>query len=81
MGVDMKITDQGPNWTEIEINSNYVLFSYKTPVAIRYRGGKIVVTDKFHSKTTSKHINRWIYGNYTKVSQSWIDSGLDRMVP
>lgn len=48
------------NMTEMTIGDNKILFSYKTPVAIQNRFGLIFVTEKFWSRTTSRHINEWL---------------------
>jgi len=53
----------GSNMTEADHGSVYILYSYETPVAIRPRegvGSKPLVTDYFHSRTTSKHIGSWL---------------------
>jgi hypothetical protein len=58
-----------------------VLFSYETPVAIRWFGSdEVFVTEKKFSKTTSKHINQYLSEGFpqgrifksSKVPQSWI---------
>ena len=38
-----------------------LLYSYETPVAGEDHNGKFR-TDKFYSKTTSAHINKWLGG-------------------
>lgn len=52
------------NMTEIDLgNGRRVLFSYKTPVAMRELtscGMEYHVTNKYWSRTTSKHINAWM---------------------
>lgn len=37
-----------------------VLFSYETPVAFFKSGVGFRKTEKYHSNTTSKHINQWL---------------------
>ena len=44
--------------TELELNDKVILFSYKTPVAM-CDYSNIYKTDRYYSKTTSKHINQW----------------------
>jgi len=58
-------TKVGSNQSTLSVNSSIVFFSYETPVAARVPGGcisddKLYKTEKFHSVTTSKHINRWL---------------------
>lgn len=55
------------NMTEVTVNVQgdkaQVLFSYKTPVAMRLltsSGMEYPVTDQYWSRTTSKHINSWM---------------------
>ena len=50
------------NMTELEFENMSILFSYKTPVAALIKENEIwhqYKTDKFWSKTTSRHINQW----------------------
>jgi hypothetical protein len=56
----MKIKPIGPNQTEIHGMGCEVLFSYETPVALCGPDGTWYRTEKKHSSTTSKHINKWI---------------------
>jgi len=58
----MKIIEKTANTTVVEIGGNTVLFSYKTPVAALIPGRGYVRTDKFHSRTTSKHIGQFLDG-------------------
>ena len=70
------------NMTEIYFENNnmsaHVLFSYKTPVAARVltpEGMEYHVTNKFWSRTTSKHINSWMpKENRIEHPQEWFDS-------
>lgn len=51
------------NMTELTLNSMEILFSYRTPVAMRIltcEGMEYHVTAKHWSTTTSKHINQWM---------------------
>jgi len=51
-----------------------VLYSYNTPVAAYVRSIGYVRTSQYYSKTTSKHINKWLHGqDYEVVSQEHID--------
>ena len=69
------------NVTEVEFGPYTVLFSYETPVAYHQwtelppPGIGFFRTDKFHSVTTSRHINKWLEGaEAQKVSQKHIDA-------
>ena len=84
------------NVTELKLNDWYVLFSYKTPVVAvkRFGGQEILVTRKFWSKTTSRHITNYLkqYGvddyyrtkctNVPEISRfKWTDQqALDELV-
>ena len=50
------------NMTELEIGNKKILFSYKTPVAY-FENGQYYITDKFWSRTTTRHINAWVPGD------------------
>ena len=86
----MHITVHGPNQTSVTTKHLKVFFSYDTPVVIirlPVRDGlteelvpqRIIVTEKKHSNTTSKHINAYasLYeGNSSKWArrmQEYID--------
>jgi hypothetical protein len=58
------------NMTELTVGDNRILFSYKTPVAVRNRFGLVYVTDKFWSRTTTRHISQWIKEVGTNLPQS-----------
>lgn len=60
----MKINQIGSNQIQLTIDKGIILISYSTPVAaILNEGGfKVYKTNKFWSKTTSKHIGNWIKG-------------------
>ena len=56
----MKLKNKGSNETEIRFkNGNVFFFSYDTPVAA-YINRKYYKTSKYHSQTTSRHINRFL---------------------
>ncbi len=71
----MKIQQIGSNQTELTMNSGTaVLFSYNTPVAVRFPNGQHWKTKQKWSVTTSRHINKWLAGTEAKeVDQSEID--------
>jgi len=71
----LHLTPLGANNAEIRYGTNYVLFSYQTPVAYSDQNGNVYVTAKKWSNTTSKHISKWVNGrNFTKVNQDVIDN-------
>jgi hypothetical protein len=70
----MKVKSIGKNQTEIHINDKIIFISYETPVAA-WIDGQFYRTDKKHSVTTSKHINKWINGrNHETRPQSFFDN-------
>ncbi len=73
----MKLTPLGANQTEVSINNGtQIFFSYRTPVAAYLPDKGYVRTDRFWSKTTSRHINKWLdnVNNVSEVSQSVLDN-------
>ena len=71
----MKLTPIKTNMTEIELpRGTRILFSYQTAVACHHYNGKTYRTNKFWSKTTSRHINQWLNGTEAEeVPQSFLD--------
>jgi hypothetical protein len=63
----MKLTPLASNMTEVEIGDKTVLFSYKIPVAYHDSTG-VYRTNKYWSKTTSKHINKWLKWNNFSIA-------------
>jgi len=63
------------NMTEIKTNNNdYVLFSYSTPVAGYDKQGAFK-TDVWYSRTTTRHINKYLDGVVAReVEQDYINS-------
>jgi len=67
----MKMKKIGSNQTELQISVSdvypyeriLILFSYETPVAALVPGRGWLRTDRTFSKTTTKHINRWLDGD------------------
>ena len=57
----MKITNPSANVTILTTDKATILFSYGVPVAANFAGA-FHRTNKFWSKTTSKHINAWLDG-------------------
>ena len=71
----MKIKQLGSNRVELVIPGRArVLFSYNTPVAAFVEGRGWIRTDRFYSKTTSKHINEYLQGlEFETVDQAELD--------
>lgn len=72
----MKLNPIGSNQIELEIGGNIVFFSYKTPVCAYLRSeGKWIRTEKFHSITTAKHMNKYLRGrSFILVPQQDLDN-------
>ena len=50
--------------TQIEYGDRNVLVSYSTPVAVKFQNGqRLVKTSQYFSKTTSRHVNKWVDEN------------------
>jgi hypothetical protein len=64
----------GSNMIEVRHGDNLFLISYNTPVAAFVKGEFYRTTTKF-SRTTSKHINKWLDGAFAReVSQGVIEA-------
>lgn len=77
----MNLTPYGANQTEVTFGNFKVFFSYKTPVAA-YNDlvGEHYRTAKFWSKTTSRHINKWLDGVKAKERpQEFFDTLLNEV--
>ena len=73
----MKLTPIAANQPEVSINDGtQIFFSYRTPVAAYLPSKGYVRTERFWSKTTSRHINKWLQGvnNVSEVSQTVLDN-------
>jgi len=57
---EFKLKLIGSNMTELNFPKCVVFFSYETPVAAYSWMDGFVVTDEYHSKTTTIHINKWL---------------------
>lgn len=68
------------NMTEVDLGNVRVLFSYKTAVAVFDRNlNRYIKTDKYWSRTTSRHINQWVDYHHDPVEweirpQSYFDA-------
>ncbi len=79
----MKLRTLGPNQTELHTDEAVIFFSYQTPVAAVLqktpyatpeRNHWVVRTASKYSRTTSKHINRWLDGvESVEVPQEFLD--------
>ena len=81
----MKLKLVGSNQTELTLeDGTQVFFSYETPVCVRtvamhcgQMQTRVCVTKEKYSRTTSKHINKWIANHFDvkmMVEQSEIDN-------
>ena len=72
----MKLRRIGYNQTVVEYNNgSEVFFSYDTPVAARLQDYEYLRTQDFYSKTTTRHINKYLDNvNATEVSQETINN-------
>jgi len=73
----MKLIPLASNMNLIRLNNGtQVLFSYRTPVAAHVPGEGFFRTNHNWSRTTSKHINKWLRGaiGVASVDQSVIDN-------
>ena len=73
----MKLTPIAANQTEVSINDGtQIFFSYRTPVAAYLPSKGYVRTERFWSKTSSRHIIKWLQGvnNVSEGSQTVLDN-------
>jgi hypothetical protein len=57
-----------------------VLFSYSTMVAAWVSGKGYFKTAKFHSMTTTRHINKWVKGGRTPSAVALPQEDLEELV-
>lgn len=77
----MNLKPIAQNQTELKLNDWVVFFSYQTPVvAWNRRDGEVYVTATKYSRTTTKHINKYLReimphnpSVYHEVEQSFIN--------
>jgi len=63
----MNLKRIGYNQTVVNLNNGAeVFFSYDTPVAVKTPAYEYLRTSTYYSKTTSRHINKWLEGVTTK---------------
>tara|TARA_E500000331_G_scaffold341015_1_gene372938 strand:+ start:2041 stop:2274 length:234 start_codon:yes stop_codon:yes gene_type:complete len=73
----MKLTPIAANQTEVSYNDGtQVFFSYRTPVAAYLPERGYVRTATYWSKTTSRHINKWLQNvnNVSEIDQGVLDN-------
>ena len=69
----MKVIPNGSNQTILKTGSREVLFSYETPVA-GFDGTNWFRTEEKFSRTTTKHINKYLdERRFQVVSQDYIE--------
>lgn len=80
----MKLKSIGSNMSEVEVNGNFILFSYETPVAgrsISQENDGFFKTSTHYSATTTRHITKYFRGEWNvdaktevpEVSQDFIN--------
>lgn len=75
----MNLTPIKTNMTELNLDGGLtVLFSYKSPVAVKWSNGQeyqYIKTAKKWSNTTTRHINTWLNGREALVKpQEYFDN-------
>lgn len=78
----MNLKPLGTNKTELDLGEGRkLLFSYETPVAYTFNtsAGRVFwITNKFYSRTTTRHINSWLpRADAIEVPQEQIDSMME----
>ena len=75
----MKLKQIGSNQAELHLGNKVVLFSYETPVAVRFEdSGLEYRTDEKFSQTTEKHIKAWTntHRTVTQYQIEWVLEGV-----
>jgi hypothetical protein len=77
----MKLKQIASNMTELHLdNGTIVLFSYETPVAVYYEPCQPIERTKIiYSRTTTKHINKWIKRQAKELGQNEFEAGIDEV--
>lgn len=75
----MNLKPLAANQTELSLDKIVVFFSYQTPVAFYEKStGKYFQTAKFWSKTTSRHVSKWLQSSEAeRVPQCQLDALID----
>ena len=77
----MKLKLIGANQTEVQLSDHYetqIFFSYEQAVCVRTYFYCYVTTEKY-SRTTSKHINKWV-ANLSNIIKMVPQSEIDKLV-
>ena len=75
--MNLKLKPIGNNITQLNTpNGAVILFSYETPVAAQLATGGFVRTATNYSKTTTKHINKWLDGRKAEVVEQAVINAL-----
>ena len=83
----MKLKLIGSNQTELNLeDGTQIFFSYETPVCVRteamhcgQKQTRVCVTTEKYSRTTSKHINKWV-ANLSNIIKMVPQSEIDKLV-
>ena len=72
----MKLTSLAANQTQLVLaDGTEIFFSYETPVAAQLPNFEYIKTATKWSKTTTRHINKWLEGVTAKtVDQTILDN-------
>ena len=72
----MKLTSLAANQTQLVLaDGTEIFFSYETPVAAQLPNFEYIKTATKWSKTTTRHINKWLEGVIAEtVDQSVLDN-------
>ena len=72
--MQLSLKQVGANQTELSVGLCTLFFSYQTCVAACVAGKGFLVSEKYYSRTTSKHVAKWVAGRTaTTVPQATID--------
>lgn len=69
----MNLQVLGANRTRVNMDGNTVFFSYSTAVAVILKDGKGYRTEKYHSRTTEKHLTEFGLKSADTKPQAWFD--------
>jgi hypothetical protein len=77
----MNLTPIGSNQTQVEHVNGFAFYSYQTPVVVTVKStGEVFVTNDYYSRTTKKHIRKFLelLGNpsYKSVTQKHLEEVL-----
>lgn len=73
--MSVQLQQLGSHKTIIYCGAGQLFFSYNTLVAAWVVGKGYLVTEKFYSRTTTKHVTQWLKGaTATKVPQGALEA-------